>query len=195
MPGLVESLTDLRTLILARRDPAWAAKMLQPVPELPTIADRAAYLVSYARDQVVLDLGCTGPIAARIKAAARGYYGVDVQEGGDWTVADLATGAVPVFPDVTLIVASELLEHLTNPGLCLTTLKGAYPAVPLLVTVPNAGAYRVEAGCEVVNGDHVAWYSMTTITALLTKTGWTVQDRRWYHGAPHRAEGVVVRAA
>lgn len=175
------------------RDPAWAAKMLHYVPDCPTVPDRAAYLVQRATGQIVLDLGCTGPISRQIEAAAKTYYGVDRAPGPWAQVVDLDRHPTRLErrADVTLIVASEFLEHLANPGRCLDVLAMLYPGTPLIVTVPNAGAYQVEDDCEVVNGDHVAWYSYTTLTTLLQRSGYTIDAMRWYHGHPHEAEGLI----
>lgn len=183
-----------RAYFLTRgRDPVWADKMLHPVPaDLPTVADRAAYLVAKATNRHVLDLGCTGPISARIAAVATSYHGVDRQP--PYVVVDLDTApeTLPAWPGVNLIVMSELLEHLMNPGRFLQALAGVYPACPYVVTVPNAGSYQQTDGCEVVNRDHVAWYSYTTIHALLARVSYAVEDVRWYHGQAHTAEGLIV---
>ncbi|MDH7596427.1 MAG: methyltransferase domain-containing protein [Methanothrix sp.] len=81
-----------------------------------------------------------------------------------------------------VIVASEVLEHLVNPGLFLTAVKNAM--VPgrteLIVTVPNA--FRVSTliqllrGIEYVHPDHNYWFSYATLTGLLKKTGFEIRE-------------------
>jgi len=177
--------------------PEWAAKMLHVVPDLPIVADRKAYLVEKARGKVVLDIGCTGPISAAIRAAAATYYGVDTVAGTGVTVCDLdvAPQTMPRHADVEMVIASELLEHLANPGRFLDALHEAYLGIPVYLTVPHAGAYQVKNGThEVVNREHVAWYSYTTLATLLRRSGYRMDLARWYHGQPHTAEGLIVEA-
>ena len=172
----------------------YAEKMFHKVPDLPTVKDRAAYLVAKAKDRVVLDIGCTGAISKAIRAAVKTYYGIDSVEGAGWVQVDVdhAPHEMPVYADVELIFASEILEHLANPGYFLAMLRDKYPTVPVYITVPNAGAYQVRNNCEVVNRDHVAWYSYTTLHTLLTRYGYQIEQARWYNGQPHTAEGLIV---
>src|SRR4051812_20385088 len=75
------SVANLRDAMVAKKsaasDPAWAKRMLHSVPDLPTVKDRAVYLVTKASGKVVLDIGCTGPISGAIRKAAKAYYGID----------------------------------------------------------------------------------------------------------------------
>ena len=176
--------------------PEWQARMLHRVPDLPTVPDRKAYLVQKATGRDVLDLGCRGPIASAIRAVARTYYGVDRTPGAHVTaVVDLdATPTDLPILQVDCIIVSELLEHLANPGRCLTALRATYGEVETWITVPQAGCYQVRDGTyEVVNGEHVAYYSYTTLSTLLRRSGYTITLARWYHGPPHEAEGLIVQ--
>lgn len=193
----VATVAELRDQVLAPKGfaPEYVRRMLHDVPDLPIVPDRNAYLLAKVADKIVLDLGCTGQISENIRKTAKGYYGVDVTPG-DWVSLDMdeQPDQLPVYSDVTLIVMSELLEHLTNPGRCLRAIKALYPTLPILITVPNAGAYTVVNRCEMVNRDHVAWYSYSTLKRLLEKTGYVGYEMRWYHGQPHKAEGLIVTA-
>lgn len=195
------SISDLRTAVTAppttldKLGPAWRAKMLHAVPDLPIIPDRGRYLAEAVTGKAVLDLGSTGEIATMLRSTARIYHGVTKTAHGEDVVLDLdeAPERIPVYPDVEVVVAAELLEHLANPGRFLAALRVAYPRVPVYLTVPQAGAYQVAQGTyEVVNRDHVAWYSYTTLMTLLTRYGYTLDKARWYHGPPHKAEGLLV---
>lgn len=187
-----ETLSALRDAVVSNvTNVEWAAKMMQPVPELPVVKDRAAYLVEKAKGKVVLDIGCTGPISQAIKQAALKYYGVDQAATAD-TVIDLDRQAdeLPLLYDVEVVICSEVLEHLANPGSFLAALR-RYAGKEIYITVPQAGAYLVKDGCEVVNKDHVAWYSYTTLKTLLTRYEFEVVAARWYNGQPHKAEGLI----
>ena len=191
----VNSVSDLRSLIQSRFSPAYKDKMLHTVPEWPIVKERAVYLAEKAKGKVVLDIGCTGPLSAGIKQSAVTYHGVD-KEPGNWAVLDLDTNPelLPIFPDVDLVICSEVLEHLSNPGNFLASLGKKYLNIDTYFTVPNAGAYTVYEGCEMVNKDHVAWYSYTTLCTLLNRHNYELVKCRWYNGQPHKAEGLIMLA-
>ena len=193
-PNAVSNVAELRSLIQSKFSPEYTRKMLHLVPTWPSIKDRASYLAENCKDKVVLDIGCTGALSAGIKKAARIYYGVDNQAGA-WTVVDLDAEPekLPEFSNVEVIVASEVLEHLANPGKFLAELIKKYPKTETFITVPNAGAYTVYNGCEMVNKDHVAWYSYTTLSTLLDRYGYMLLDCCWYNGQPHKAEGIIMK--
>lgn len=191
-----KTVTELRNAIVStgHMDPEWAAKMLHPIPKLPTVPDRAAYLIEKAKGKIVLDIGCTGPISKAIRGVAKGYYGVD-QVAADGVVAvdiDHRPDQIPVYPDVETVILSEVLEHLANPGYFLMALKQHYNGREVYITVPNAGSYAMREDCEMVNRDHVCWYSYTTLKTLLTRYGYEVKEARWYNGAPYKAEGIIM---
>lgn len=150
---------------------------------------------------------------ARICSTARCVIGFDlVDDGRDLRPQDSATyrfcrGDVCELSDVAravqgdaveVVVMGEILEHLTSPGLALATIRTAVPDALLVITVPNAlrignvaGAAR---GCETVHEDHVAWYSPTTITTLLRRTGWDVHSLAACHPDSGRHDGPPLQA-
>jgi len=193
---MFDSIAALRDHLAAPgRSLEYVAKMLHEVPDLPVVADRARYLVEKVKGKAVLDIGCAGPLSPHLRAVATRYHGIDKQEGGDWLHLDVdaAPQDLPTLV-VDLVIAGELLEHLANPGTFLAQLRAKYPATPVYFTVPHAGAYRVQNDCEIVNRDHVAWYSYTTLKTLLTRHGYVIHEARWYNGEPHKAEGLIVLA-
>lgn len=198
MPAKYASVTALRDAIVGQgqHGAEYAEKMYHKIPDLPTVKDRARYLVEKAKDKVVLDIGCTGLISAAIRASAKKYYGIDKENSEDGTVAGVDLNhrpdQMPVHEDVELVICSEVLEHLSNPGYFLLALKSHYAGKPVIITVPNAGAYRVREGVEVVNGEHVCWYSYQTLRELLTRYGFTIELARWYNGEPYKAEGIIM---
>lgn len=171
----------------------WAKRMLHQIPDLPTVPDRSKYLAEKAKDKIVLDIGCTGPISQVVKSSSKKYYGID-KVRGDWETVELdhRPDLMPKHDDVEVIICSEVLEHLSNPGYFLLALKDKYPNRLIYFTVPNAGAYVVKDDCEVVNSEHVCWYSYQTLKTLLTRYNYEIKESRWYHGQPYKAEGLIM---
>ena len=188
------TVAELRDSIVSPVSAEWAAKMLHKVPELPVINDRASHLVLNAKDKVVLDIGCSGEISKKIRAAAKKYYGIDrhAAEGVVAVDIDHRPDQIPVYEDVDVVIASEVLEHLANPGYFLAALRVLYKGKEIVITVPHASGYRVQDDCEVVNVDHVCWYSYQTLKTLVTRYGYTISQAAWYHGKPHKAEGIIM---
>jgi predicted TPR repeat methyltransferase len=184
---MYSTVEDLRKSIVGR---SWADKMLHDVPNIPVVKNRAAYLLEKAKGKVVLDIGCTGVLSQAIKGVAKKYYGIDKAPEATHVV-NLDEDQMPVLEDVELIIASEVLEHLSNPGNFLAGLKQAYPGKTCFITVPNAGSYTVKDGKEVVNDDHVCWYSYQTLQTLLKRYAIEIVNMRWYNGEPHKAEGLI----
>lgn len=146
--------------------------------------DRKQYIAEYCRGRKVLHIGCTDAGLARERINAESHlhlrlltcaervWGVDIDEEGleilrSLGVPDLycvnaeqLTGLPEeVKPD--LIVASEVLEHVSNPGLFLESLSQFNCEV--LLTVPNAYSYRafqaMMSGREFVHDDHNYYFS------------------------------------
>jgi SAM-dependent methyltransferase len=190
-----KSIAALREAIVARGrgDPAWAQKMLHKVPELPTVKNRGAYLAAKAKGRTVLDIGCTGPISAEIRKHAKRYYGIDrvAADGVEAVELDSRPDLMPAHDDVDLVIAAEVLEHLANPGYFLLALKARYPGRECYISVPNAGAFVMRGDCEVVNAEHVCWYSYQTLRALLERHDIKITAVRWYNGGPFTAEGLI----
>jgi SAM-dependent methyltransferase len=121
---------------------------------------------------------------------------------------------------VDLVVAGEIIEHLSNPGLFLQALaRRLDPSTEVILTTPSAyGAkrfWRFLLGHEQVHPDHVAYYSPLTLRELLRRYGFRVAeeypypigpefgDVPWYYRAferlgtavqPWTADGIIVVA-
>jgi hypothetical protein len=189
------SIAELRDSIVSagHLDQNYAQRMIHEVPALPVVKDRATWLAQKTAGKVVLDIGCTGPISESIKKGARTYYGVDCVAVPGCEVLDIdhRPDQLPKYDDVELIVVAEVLEHLANPGYFLLALSEKYPSRELCITVPHAGGYSTYNGSEVVNAEHVAWYSYTTVKTLLKRYGYAIKEAAWYNGQPHKAEGLL----
>ena len=87
------------------------------------------------------------------------------------------------YPDqeFDVIVAGEILEHLSNPGQALDSLHHVATAkTKLVITVPNAyslkGLLRAVTKHELIHPDHTSYHSLYTITNLLSRHGFQVNS-------------------
>ncbi len=178
------------------------AKMMHAVPKADVV-DRVEYLQGFCKEKVILHIGCTGHLDAKLKKVATRVYGIDrcERDREDYAQCDLddlgGETSLPQFDGVEVIVCGEVLEHLANPGWFLAALRHQYPQTPIVFTVPNAFCLSSfdmlrRHGRENVNRDHVAYYTYTTLSTLLTRYSYTVKSFHWYHGKPYTAEGLVM---
>jgi len=175
--------------------------MLHPVPK-STVIDREASILKHCEGKHVLEFGASGKLTHDIQEIAANYCGVNRVTGPRviaWDLDDFTPWPLNVTsfePDI--IVAGEVIEHLTNPGLFLDRVRTYFTGVPVIITTPNcfalAATRHMEDGVENVNIDHVAWYSYTTLKTLLTRYGFAIEAFHWYKGEPYTAEGMLVVA-
>ena len=175
-----------------RQGPAYIDKMCHPVPDAPVV-DRIQYILAHCRNKRVLNLGsASGDLHKRICEAATSVIGVDKNHPAD-ILLDLDEAPQPS-GTFDLVVAGEILEHLSNPGSCLKAIRTL--GCPLLITVPNAlcsnGSHWIKQGYEIVNRDHVAWYSYHTLKTLVERYNFNVVRFAWYNGQPGTAEGLIM---
>ncbi|HET9624036.1 MAG TPA: methyltransferase domain-containing protein [Kofleriaceae bacterium] len=178
--------------------------------------DRRAYILDACRGARVLHLGCVDHpflaerlaagtlLHAAIAEVASELWGVDLDAAGLETLraanfthlhaADIEHLANDARFDVRfdVIVAGEIVEHLTSPGAFLRQVPRLLaPGGKLLVTVPSAQSIRLAAnalrGVEVVHPDHKAYFSPHTLTALLAANALTVVDLKPYWAPPRHA--------
>jgi hypothetical protein len=173
------------------------------------LVDRTGFVTSYIAGKSVVDLGFVDQsrmsskrelgtwLHASVARVARSAVGIDSDPGGvelarelgyDAYVADCedrdALAELGLQP-ADVVVAGEIIEHLDQPGRFLEAVKvlvkdeGA-----LLITTPNACSMTNFAsglmGRELVNPDHVGWYSWHTLQTLLGRHGWALRDVRYY---------------
>ena len=187
------------------------------------LVDRVEYLRRACRGRRVLHLGCTNwPYTAQsladrsllhlqLQAEAAELWGLDAdQEGLDLLASqgferllrgDLETLEKLDYPEPAapfdVIVAGEIVEHLSNPGLFLSGIRRLMtPETRLILTTVNAYcgmrcvvyALRGRGGrVEPVHPDHVAYYSYATLRHLLGRHGFAVRDFLFYDlGPEHR---------
>jgi 2-polyprenyl-3-methyl-5-hydroxy-6-metoxy-1,4-benzoquinol methylase len=182
----------------------------------PTRAvDRRTYILDACRDRRVLHLGCVDHpflherlasgdlLHAAIDACAAELWGIDLDRTGLETLraagftnlyeADIERlESVAITGRFDVIVAGEIIEHLTSPGAFLRQVPRLLaPGGRLLVTVPSAQSIRLAANAlrrvEVVHPDHKAYFSPHTLTELLQSSGLAVVDLRPYWAKPRRS--------
>ncbi|MBI4434414.1 class I SAM-dependent methyltransferase [Candidatus Uhrbacteria bacterium] len=182
--------------------------MVYRLPSIELVRSRNEFITSYCTGKRVLHLGCaeSGNAAQsidhgtllhqRLLDVATAVTGVDLdgksiallrQQG----MSNLVEGDVEQLDALALdgpfdvVVAGEILEHLSNPGRCLdgvSRLMERFGAT-LLLTVPNAFSVRHAIPMaawrkEFVMPDHTAYFSPSTLTALLGR--YHLQIERFY---------------
>lgn len=184
------------------------------------MVDRVTYLKDAARGKKVLHLGCTDyPFTEKVisnemllhfelgKIAAE-LYGFDFDERGIEILKNHGTKNlyradlenlqdVPLNKTFDVIIAGEMIEHLSNPGLFLRGIQRFMNSeTRLVITTINAycgmrmWAYglRGKGGSnEPVHPDHVAYYSYSTLRVLIEREKLKVDKFFFYNTGPeHR---------
>ncbi|MGI8639521.1 MAG: class I SAM-dependent methyltransferase [Pyrinomonadaceae bacterium] len=184
------------------------------------LVQRVEFIKKACIGKKVLHLGCTDyPFTKQaiennmllhfeIEKAARELYGFDFdQEGIDVLTeaggknlfrADLEKlEDVPLDETFDIIVAGEMIEHLSNPGLFLRGIKRFMTdKTKLIITTINAysgmrffiyGLRGKGGACEPVHPDHVAYYSYKTLSLVLQREKLSVEEFVFYDlGPEHR---------
>lgn len=89
-----------------------------------------------------------------------------------------------------IILASEIIEHLNNPGPFLESAKTLFsPNTEMILTTPNAFrltemSYNLK-GYEFVHPDHNYWFSWKTLSVLLTKNCYVINEILVYSFVDH----------
>ena len=171
-------------------------KMMHVVPRV-SVVRRERFLLKAAKNKVILDIGCANPMGEALRRAARVHYGIDIKPDAfpdRYFELDLDKAeSLPYICDLELIIAGEVLEHLSNAGHFLDLLRATKK--PVIITVPNAFGsvqqYYIGRGIEHVNVDHTCWYSWQTFKTLSDRHGFKIVQWYWYNGNPGTAEGMI----
>ncbi len=184
------------------------------LPKKVGLKRREQFVLEYCSGKRVLHLGCTdaGLTEDRIKAGrllhselskvtAR-LYGVDIDQHGLDRLRSLGHDHLFLFDvhhlneiilpgPVDIVLASEILEHLDNPGDFLNATHrflSQNGGGELLLTVPNATSVRnIIAGLanrELVHPDHNYYFSVVTLATILHKHGFQVISAHPYSETP-----------
>ena len=157
--------------------------------------DRVEYILNRCAGKSVLHLGCVDYpfldrrlaegelLHQRLNAVAGTLYGVDIDERGlevlrsrgfdnlfHGDIEDLRR--LPIDRKFDVVLASEVLEHLANPGRFLSAVHEYVSADGrLILSVPNALNARiflnVALGRETVHQDHTCYFSPNTLSRIL----------------------------
>lgn len=171
-----------------------------------TPVKREAYIINRISNRSVLHIGCadspftkskfeTGDLLhQKLADSANRLIGIDIDKNSvDWLseqgipdlfVADARKIKLLIDThefDVDVVVAGEVLEHLTNPEIFLCAIReGLKTDTELLISVPNAfyieGMVRVLFSYEKVHPEHVVYYSYYTVKQLLERCGWSIKE-------------------
>jgi SAM-dependent methyltransferase len=181
---------------------------------------RTDFIKNVCQGRKVLHLGCTNYpytqdsietnmlLHLELEGLAKELYGLDFDQNGinileqagvkNLYQADLENlKEVGLEEQFDIILAGEMIEHLSNPGLFLQGIKRFMNAESkLVVTTINAYcamrfiiyALRGAGGPnEPVHPDHVSYYSYKTLKLLLERNGFTINAFHFYDvGREHR---------
>jgi len=150
-------------------------------------------LVEICQDKDVLHLGCTDAgltkerldkgllLHDRLQRVAKSLWGLDIDKEGieflqsrgfkNLIQCDLQFLDIIRMPHFDVVVCSEVLEHLSNPGIVLDNIR-TLDADKFIFTVPNGMKWRLQ---ENAHPDHNWWSSPQTIRQLLGKHGFVVE--------------------
>ncbi len=185
------------------------------LPHVPIVRGRQEIILSRCHGKKVLHLGCvdTGLLEERfihqelmhqkLALVADGLWGVDINTAGiaflqskgfnNLIAGDICD--VHTFDPLRgiafdVILVSEVLEHLENPGLFLEAVSILMtPETELIITVPNA--FRIDTwlqlfrGIEYIHPDHNYWFSYHTLVTLIQKKGYKVGEFYVYSLQPY----------
>ncbi len=179
-------------------------------------------IVNFCRNKHVLDFGCSGDtetgleITSRISKVASSYHGFDVdlqavkrlQQAGipvsvfnlDAPIHEPLNSLVREEQKDMLILMSEVIEHLPNPGKTLSWLRDwcvnmKFQNPRLLVGTPNVYSTLLTLKFWLTGNDddsdhHFLRFSPKNLNALLRHTGWEPVDAWFYYpdtpGIPYR---------
>jgi SAM-dependent methyltransferase len=181
------------------------------------VVDRVTFIKEHCRGKKVLHLGCTNYpytmeslknndlLHFRLAEISGELYGFDFDQKGldiltesgtkNLYMADLENlDKVDLNETFDVIVAGEMIEHLSNVGLFLKGIKRFMNNdTKLIITTINAyGALRFAiyglrgkgGEKEFVHPDHVAYYSYSTLKLVVSRENLAVKDFYFYGIGP-----------
>ena len=165
---------------------------------------RTALILSYCQGKRVLDIGAcshgmdptadkAGFLHVALCETAKEVVGIDIDldavlrlQGKGFTILHGNAEALTKLdlPKFDCIVAGDVVEHLSNPGLFLDgAFQQLLPGGRLIVSVPNAWSFtrlkQLQKGIDDhlwTRDEHVAWYSQATIKELFVRHGYEIES-------------------
>lgn len=174
------------------------------------LVDRLSFIASKCIGKRVLDLGCIGPYAYGVnpptpvpwlhdlvKREAAEVIGVDIDEKRVYWLReqgyDIRAGNVYELSQIIrgqrfdVIIAGELIEHLSNAGMFLDVVRPFLKEEgELIITTPNPFHYLNPLFVLIrrplaSHTDHVAWYDAETIKTLAIRHRFIVSELHHYN--------------
>ena len=179
------------------------------VPKFATVIGRMDFVLNKCAGKKVLHLGCVDEglteerirsgklLHFKLKNVAVELWGVDISKEGvrllqEHGVGNLVVSNIEQIDEIEelkkhnfdIILLTEVLEHLNNPGLFLQRVKKLfYSNTTMIVTVPNGlrltGLMRQIKGYEFVHPDHNYWFSYKTFETLMKKMA-IILKKSWF---------------
>jgi 2-polyprenyl-3-methyl-5-hydroxy-6-metoxy-1,4-benzoquinol methylase len=184
---------------------------IQILPKKPRITiGRLDYVIEYCSGRNILHLGCVDQgvtqdkfnqgilLHERIYQVANSLWGVDNDENGiEWmkgkgypnlfmaNIENLHSIPELFQQSFDVILLTEVLEHLNNPGFFLASIYELFePHTTMLITVPNstslANLVYSFMRKELVHPDHNYWFSYSTLKHILEKNGYEILSMAVY---------------
>jgi len=171
------------------------------IPKARFVGDRVKFLLDLATGKSVLHLGCADPANIHqgkvlksshlhflLMSVANDLCGIDIDEKtlnllrNKYGIQNLFAADVqdlknvPIDKAFDLIVAAELIEHLSNPGLFLEGVKKfMHDQSTLVITTPNAFALKTWIWTilrrESANPEHTFMFHPSGLIRLLEQNG------------------------
>lgn len=188
------------------------------------IVERDLWLLEICQDQKVLHIGCTDyPVTQskfnkqqllhpKLCAVAQKVIGIDNDKPGIQLMSKLMPEQDLIVHDAEhlencaaihnqyfdIIVAADILEHLSNIGLFLHGVKSLlHSHNRLLLTTPQAFSIKrflpmLFLSWEHVHQDHIAYFSLSTLSSLLSRYGLEIEE---IYGFQWRSPNLLNRLA
>lgn len=176
------------------------------VPEAKIVKGRTDFVVDKCINKKVLHLGCVdeGLTEDRIKTGrllhlqlmrvSEQIWGLDISQYGiqrlkELGIRNLVLGDVEHLDTIgelkgqqfDIILASEIIEHLDNVGKFLKSVKSLFSSdTEMILTTPNGFSFTrfrcTSKKYEYVHPDHNYWFSWKTLSTLLLKHGYMINE-------------------
>lgn len=160
--------------------------------------NRIDAILERVRGPTVLDLGCVQPnkdniggddwLHGRLDTAYETVVGVDIDaeevrrlNNSGYTVHHTDVESMKLDIRADTVVAGELIEHISNPGLLLDRIgEHVKRDGTVILTTPNPWAIvhlrRHLSGSFHINDEHTAWYGPETLRQLFDRHGFKVVE-------------------
>jgi 2-polyprenyl-3-methyl-5-hydroxy-6-metoxy-1,4-benzoquinol methylase len=188
---------------------------MRKIPDLEII-NRDDFLIESCRGKSVLHIGCTDyPITAskieqgkllhqKLSQVASHIVGLDIDKAGIEALSKAMPGKDFIVhsaekigecealkeKDFDIIIAADVIEHLSNIGLFLEGIRGLLRTqARLLITAPQAFSVKrilplAFMQYERVHPDHIAYFSIATLSQLLSRFDLEIEKSfafNWYN--------------